>query len=75
MLLHPGMGNLGPAHLNFARFYPLRFWTLDDLHAHAMDAALINPDESILRMMRTQGFEVEHIDKHDLTIVYPKLRR
>ena len=35
--------------LNLSPYYPLQFWTVDDLRRHASDAALIEPDEQALR--------------------------
>jgi len=35
--------------LNLAQYYPMQFWTLDELRRHQDQAALIEPDENTLR--------------------------
>jgi hypothetical protein len=54
-----------------ARFAPMRFWSLDDLRAHAAEAALIDPSEDTLQMLRQAGFQTRTVTSDGPTIVYP----
>uniref|UniRef100_Q01QM6 Glycosyltransferase RgtA/B/C/D-like domain-containing protein n=1 Tax=Solibacter usitatus (strain Ellin6076) TaxID=234267 RepID=Q01QM6_SOLUE len=55
-LLHKDLAPIGRAHSNLARFTPMRFWSMDELRAHALEAALIDPSEDTLTAMREAGF-------------------
>jgi hypothetical protein len=70
LLLHSDLGSLGRAHLNMARFMPMRFWSMDDLRAHALDAALIDPSEETLKEMRAAGFQTKILPSDGPKIVY-----
>lgn len=55
-----------PTHLNIqnhielilAQYYPLKFWTLEDLKMHASEVALIEPRADILDELRQAGFKI-----------------
>jgi hypothetical protein len=40
------------------RYYPFRFWKPEDLQQHARETALIQPSESMLRVVKDLGFQV-----------------
>ena len=50
--------------LNLARYYPLEFWTFDDLKMHASEVALIEPTPEFLDQLRQAGVKI--------TVRYPK---
>ena len=41
--------------LNLAQYYPMQFWTLDELRRHQDQAALIEPDENTLKEIYGAG--------------------
>lgn len=41
--------------LNLSHYYPMQFWTLDDLRRHQDQAALIEPDENTLKEVYGAG--------------------
>ena len=43
--------------LNLAHYYPMQFWTVDDLARHRADAALVEPDDVALRDVRQAGIQ------------------
>ena len=56
--------------LNLSPYYPLQFWTLDDLRRHQLDAALIDPDEQALRDVQRAGMQVRPRLGAPMTIAY-----
>ena len=51
-------------------FYPLQFWTFEDLRKHALDTALIEPEPEVLDRLKKAGFQVEVRYPKPLGIVY-----
>jgi Dolichyl-phosphate-mannose-protein mannosyltransferase len=41
------------------RYYPMQFWTLEDLRTHVGETALLGPTEETWKMLKTAGFETE----------------
>jgi len=41
--------------LNLSQYYPMQFWTLDDLRRHQEQSALIEPDENTLKAIYGAG--------------------
>ncbi|MGA2902236.1 MAG: glycosyltransferase family 39 protein [Candidatus Korobacteraceae bacterium] len=41
--------------LNLSQYYPLQFWTVDDLRRHQAESALIEPDEKTLKEIYAAG--------------------
>jgi uncharacterized membrane protein len=41
--------------LNLSQYYPMQFWTLDDLRRHQEQSALIEPDENTLKELYGAG--------------------
>jgi len=56
--------------LNLAQYYPLEFWTLDDLRMHASEAALIEPRPDILDELRQAGFRITVRFPKPMEVVY-----
>jgi hypothetical protein len=46
--------------VNLSRYYPMQFWTVDDLRLHQAESALIEPDETALRDLHDAGI---HLDR------------
>jgi uncharacterized membrane protein len=44
---------------NLDKYYPMQFWTLDDLKERARDTMLIGPTPNTLKAMEEAGFELE----------------
>jgi hypothetical protein len=67
-----------PTHLNMqnsmefklAQYYPLEFWTFDDLKMHASEVALIEPGPDILDELRQAGFKITVRFPKPMEIVY-----
>lgn len=38
--------------VNLSRYYPMQFWTVDDLRQHEAESALIEPDDNALKDLR-----------------------
>jgi Dolichyl-phosphate-mannose-protein mannosyltransferase len=55
---------------HLAWYYPLHFWTLDDLEKHARETALIQPTPEVLDAMRRAGFQVQVRYSKPLEVVY-----
>jgi hypothetical protein len=53
-------------------YYPMQFWTLDELKRHAGETALLAPMDSELRSLRQAGFEVDVQPSKPLAIAYLK---
>ncbi len=45
--------------MSLARYYPMQFWTLEDIKKHAGETALIAPYPRIVDSLKQAGFEVE----------------
>lgn len=43
---------------NLSQYYPMQIWTVDELAQHRADAALIDPDENILKDLKQVGVQV-----------------
>jgi hypothetical protein len=41
--------------MGLARYYPFRFWTLEDLKLHARETALIQPSATTLNLLESAG--------------------
>ena len=67
-----------PTHLNIqnhveltlAQYYPLGFWTFDDLRSHASEVALIEPRPDILDELRQAGFKITVRFPKPMEVVY-----
>jgi hypothetical protein len=70
VVLAPGMGTIAGGDQVMARYYPSRFWSLDDLRASARDTALINPPDAWLKAMTDAGFHVKQFKSGAITIAY-----
>ena len=55
---------------HLSAFYPLQFWTFEDLRKHARDTALIEPEPDVLDRLREAGFQIEVRYPKPLEIVY-----
>ena len=44
---------------NLAAYYPMQFWTLDDLKNHARDTVLVGPTPNTLQSMEQAGFRLD----------------
>ena len=53
-------------------YYPMQFWTLDELKRHAGETALLAPLDSELRSLRQAGFEVDVQPSKPLAVAYLK---
>src|SRR5271157_298037 len=58
--------------MTLARYYPMQFWTLEDLKKHAAEAAVILPDSGNLDALKQAGFEVETRFSKPLKVAYLK---
>ena len=56
--------------LNLARYYPLEFWTFDDLKMHASEVALIEPTPEVLDELRQAGFKITVRYPRPMEVVY-----
>src|SRR5208283_2921564 len=56
--------------LNLAQYYPLVFWTIDDLRMHASEVALIEPRPDILEELRQAGFKITVRFPKPMEVVY-----
>jgi len=56
--------------LNLAHYYPLQFWTLDDIRMHASEVALIEPRPDILDELRQAGFKITVRFPKPMEVVY-----
>ena len=65
-------GFMDPQSVDLARYYPLRFWTLDDLREHAKEAVLIEPRAEVLDALRQAGFQIDERYPKPWEIVYIK---
>lgn len=45
--------------VNLSQYYPMQFWTVDDLRRHQSQSALIDPDDGALRDLRQAGIHVD----------------
>jgi len=54
------------------QYYPMQFWTLEDLKKHARETALIVPDSGNLDALKQAGFEVETRFSKPLKVAYLK---
>jgi len=43
--------------LNLSQYYPMQFWTIDDVRRHLGDSALVDPDEKTLQDLRASGIQ------------------
>ncbi len=43
--------------LNLSQYYPMQFWTIDDLRRHQAESALIEPDEKTLQDLHAAGIQ------------------
>lgn len=43
--------------LNLSQYYPMQFWTIDDLRRHQADSALVEPDEKTLEDLHAAGIQ------------------
>ncbi len=43
---------------NLSQYYPMQFWTIDDLARHRAESALIEPDEKALQDVRDAGIQI-----------------
>ena len=44
--------------LNLSQYYPMQFWTIEELRRHQAESALIEPDEKTLQDLREAGMQV-----------------
>jgi len=44
--------------LNLSQYYPMQFWTIDDLRRHLAESALVEPDEKTLQDLHAAGIQV-----------------
>jgi 4-amino-4-deoxy-L-arabinose transferase-like glycosyltransferase len=58
--------------LGLASYYPLRFWTVDDLKQHIGESALIQPTPDTVDALKRAGFEVDTRFDKPLEVGYPK---
>ena len=72
-VLLPSM-DLGDLHetMILARYYPMQFWTVEDLKKHARETALLVPGESSLNSMQQAGFEITVRYAKPVEVVYLK---
>lgn len=56
--------------LKLAQYYPLQFWTLDELKQHASEVALIEPRPDILDELRQAGFRLTVRSPKPMEVVY-----
>ncbi len=56
--------------LNLSQYYPLNFWTLDDLRNHAAASALIEPTADALKDLRDAGMPAQTRFSNPLQVVY-----
>jgi hypothetical protein len=62
VLLKTNEDMLSRAHQDLARFTAITLWSMDDLHANARSAALINPSDAVLAGLTKAGFGLQFID-------------
>lgn len=43
--------------LNLSQYYPMQFWTIEDLRRHEAESALVEPDEKTLEDLHTAGIQ------------------
>jgi hypothetical protein len=56
--------------LNLSQYYPMQFWTVDDLRRHATESALIEPDETALKDLREAGIQAARRFSEPLQVDY-----
>jgi len=56
--------------LRLAQYYPLQFWTMDDLKRHASQTAFIAPRPDTLDTLRLAGFQISVRFTKPLSVVY-----
>src|SRR5271157_525853 len=56
--------------LRLAQYYPLQFWTMDDLKRHASQTAFIAPRPDTLDALRLAGFQISVRFTKPLSVVY-----
>ena len=55
---------------NLSQYYPMQFWTVDELREHQKQAALIDPDENAMRDLRQAGIRMERRFSTPLQVDY-----
>ena len=45
--------------MNLSQYYPMQFWTLDDLRRHQWESALVEPTEDVQRDLRQTGMRAQ----------------
>ena len=53
-----------------ARYYPMHFWTLEDLKEHARETALVAPYPRIVETLKQAGFQLEVQSSMPLQVFY-----
>jgi hypothetical protein len=66
----PTPGVLDRLHQNFARYYPLTIWTMDELRAAARKTALVDPSDEVVDALVRSGLRVIYRTRNDINIVY-----
>lgn len=56
--------------VNLSHYYPLNFWTVDDLRRHQAESALIEPDEGALGDIEQAGMQVRTRFSTPLQVLY-----
>jgi mannosyltransferase len=58
--------------LTLGQYYPMHFWTLEELKQHAGETALLAPRPSDLEMLKQAGFTLEMHGPDSLPVIYLK---
>lgn len=69
-VITPHLEGTGRVHLNSAQYHPMRFWSLEELRAHARETALVDPSEDTVKAMTDAGFHIKSFGSERLKIVY-----
>jgi uncharacterized membrane protein len=56
--------------MGLARYYPYRFWTIEDLKQHARETALIEPSETTLNLLESAGIRSVTRYRGSLEVAY-----
>ncbi len=57
---------------NLTQYYPMQFWSMDDLKAHARDTVLIGPTPNTLKVLEQSGFRLDVPITEPWKVAYPQ---
>jgi uncharacterized membrane protein len=58
--------------VNLSQYYPLQFWTIEELRRHHSQVAVISPDEQALNDMQREGIHLRARSSNPIKVFYPE---